>query len=65
MRSGELLLLQGTDIDDAEKTLTRPPSDDAPLAALAFKVASDKYVGTLTFCRIYRWGAAHAAMCSC
>ncbi len=32
---------------------TRPPSDDAPFSALAFKVMTDPYVGTLTFARIY------------
>ncbi len=30
-----------------------PPSDDAPLAALAFKIMTDPYVGRLTFVRIY------------
>lgn len=29
------------------------PSDDAPLAALAFKIMTDPYVGRLTFVRIY------------
>lgn len=29
------------------------PADDAPLAALAFKIMSDPYVGRLTFIRIY------------
>jgi len=32
---------------------TRPPSDDAPFAALAFKIMNDPFVGTLTFARIY------------
>ena len=32
---------------------TRPPSDDAPFSALAFKIASDPYVGSLTFFRVY------------
>jgi elongation factor G len=32
---------------------TRPPSDEAPFSALAFKVMTDPYVGTLTFARIY------------
>jgi elongation factor G len=32
---------------------TRPPQDDAPFAALAFKVMTDPYVGTLTFARVY------------
>jgi len=31
----------------------RPADDDAPFAALAFKIATDKYVGTLTFFRVY------------
>jgi len=31
----------------------RLPADDQPLAALAFKVASDPFVGTLTFFRVY------------
>ncbi|MBU6141665.1 elongation factor G [Patescibacteria group bacterium] len=33
--------------------LAREPKDDAPLAALAFKVASDPFVGSLTFFRVY------------
>jgi elongation factor G len=32
---------------------TRPPSDDAPFSALAFKIMNDPFVGTLTFARIY------------
>ncbi|MEA3063199.1 MAG: elongation factor [Sphingomonadales bacterium] len=32
---------------------TRPASDDAPFAALAFKIMNDPFVGTLTFARIY------------
>jgi elongation factor G len=31
----------------------REPSDDQPFSALAFKVMTDPYVGTLTFARIY------------
>lgn len=31
----------------------RPPSNDAPFAALAFKIATDPFVGTLTFFRVY------------
>jgi elongation factor G len=33
--------------------LVRKPSDDEPLAALAFKIASDRHVGQLTYVRIY------------
>src|SRR6187402_633873 len=32
---------------------TRPPRDDAPMSALAFKIMNDPFVGTLTFARIY------------
>src|SRR5690606_20197792 len=32
---------------------TRPPDDDAPFAALAFKIATDPFVGNLTFIRVY------------
>src|SRR5215204_1040807 len=31
----------------------RPPTDDAPFAALAFKIATDPFVGKLTFFRVY------------
>jgi len=36
-----------------EKTITREASDDVPFSALAFKVASDPYVGSLTYFRVY------------
>lgn len=39
-------------LDDTE-VMSRPPSDEAPLSALAFKIATDPFVGSLTFCRIY------------
>ncbi|MCU7929298.1 MAG: elongation factor G [Candidatus Thiodiazotropha sp. (ex Codakia rugifera)] len=41
-------------LDDADGTEEERPSDDgAPFAALAFKVATDPFVGTLTFFRAY------------
>lgn len=41
-------------LDDAAETLSdRPPKDDAPFAALAFKVATDSFVGTLVYFRVY------------
>jgi elongation factor G len=39
--------------DAAESEAERPSSDDAPFAALAFKIATDPFVGTLTFFRVY------------
>ena len=38
---------------DSEEETTRPAADDAPFSALAFKIMTDPFVGTLTFCRIY------------
>ena len=38
---------------DSEEEDTRPSSDDAPFSALAFKVMTDPFVGTLTFFRVY------------
>ena len=36
-----------------EEEIARKSSDEAPLAMLAFKIANDPFVGSLTFCRIY------------
>ncbi|GMQ86684.1 MAG: elongation factor G [Acidimicrobiia bacterium] len=36
-----------------EEPLERPPSDDAPFSALAFKIMTDPYVGKLTYLRVY------------
>lgn len=38
---------------DDESEGERPSSDDAPFAALAFKIATDPFVGNLTFFRVY------------
>ncbi len=45
--------VSGADPDDSEKLMERKSSDDEPLAALAFKIATDPYVGRLCFMRIY------------
>lgn len=40
--------------DDAENTQSeRHPTDSDPFSALAFKIATDPYVGTLTYFRVY------------
>jgi elongation factor G len=44
--------VQGVHMDTLEPD-SRPPADDAPFSALAFKVMNDPFVGTLTFARIY------------
>ena len=36
-----------------EDPMKRPPSDDAPFSALAFKIMTDPYVGKLTYLRVY------------
>jgi len=38
---------------DTEETVERNPDDNEPFSALAFKIMSDKYVGRLTFLRVY------------
>jgi elongation factor G len=40
-------------IDESESEASRPSDDNAPFAALAFKIATDPYVGSLTFIRVY------------
>ncbi|MGJ0238687.1 elongation factor G [Novosphingobium fluoreni] len=44
--------VQGVKMDSDEKD-SRPPEDNAPFSALAFKVMNDPFVGSLTFIRIY------------
>jgi len=44
----------GIDPNGAEgATADRPPKDDQPLSALAFKIMTDPFVGQLTFIRVY------------
>ena len=40
-------------LDDGKSEALRPSSDDEPFAALAFKIATDPFVGSLTFFRVY------------
>ncbi|PNS07575.1 elongation factor G [Solilutibacter silvestris] len=40
-------------IDEDEKEDTRPATDSAPFSALAFKIMTDPFVGSLTFFRVY------------
>ncbi|GIU20475.1 MULTISPECIES: elongation factor G [unclassified Shewanella] len=40
-------------IDENEEETERQADDNAPFAALAFKIATDPFVGTLTFIRVY------------
>jgi len=41
-------------LDDKDETsATREADDEAPFSSLAFKIATDPFVGTLTFFRVY------------
>jgi len=44
---------EGFDLKDETKKIIREVKDDTPFAALVFKVATDPYVGQLTYFRIY------------
>ena len=45
--------LTGTDPDDLEKEIVVKADDAEPMAALAFKIATDPFVGKLCFIRVY------------
>jgi elongation factor G len=48
----EVKAIEGV-LEDGETVATRKASDDEPFSALAFKIATDPFVGTLTFFRVY------------
>ncbi len=48
----EVKAIEGT-LEDGETVVSRPSNDDEPFSALAFKIATDPFVGTLTFFRVY------------
>ena len=43
----------GTDVDDEEKKIDIKVTDDVPMSGLAFKIATDPFVGKLVFFRVY------------
>ncbi len=49
----EVKPIEGTILDKEETVERRVADDDEPFAALAFKIATDPFVGTLTFFRVY------------
>ena len=49
----EVKAIEGTLLDREETVEQRIAGDEQPFAALAFKIATDPYVGTLTFFRVY------------
>ena len=48
----EVKAIEGT-LDDGETVESREADDSAPFSALAFKIATDPFVGALTFVRVY------------
>ena len=48
----EVKAIEGTELD-GDTVITRESDDGEPFSALAFKIATDPYVGTLTFFRVY------------
>lgn len=45
--------IEGHSVKDPDEVIKRKPSEDEPLSALAFKIASDPHLGKLTFIRVY------------
>jgi elongation factor G len=45
--------IDGVDVDDTSKPMIRRASDDEAFSALAFKIMTDPFVGSLTFARVY------------
>jgi elongation factor G len=45
--------MEGLVLEDTDVKVVRPADDNAPFAALAFKVMTDPFVGRLTFFRVY------------
>jgi elongation factor G len=44
---------ESEDFEEGDVKLVRHPRDDEPFSALAFKIATDPFVGTLTYIRVY------------
>ena len=53
--------VEGHDVRDAEKVVSRKPSSGEPFSALAFKVAVHPFFGRLTYVRVYSGGVDSGA----
>ena len=49
--------MMGLDPTDKKTEIPRPATDEAPFSALAFKIMTDPFVGTLVFMRVYSGSA--------
>jgi len=45
--------IKGVSMHDENEVVVRPPEDEGPFAALAFKIMADPFVGKLCFFRVY------------
>jgi elongation factor G len=45
--------MKGHDVDDDDKIIERLPNNTDPVSAIAFKILTDPFVGTLTYVRVY------------
>jgi elongation factor G len=45
--------IEGHEVADEERKVTREADEDAPFSALAFKIMSDQHLGKLTYIRVY------------
>ena len=55
--------VEGHAVDDPDQIITREPSPEAPMCALAFKIATDPYVGRLVFFRVYSGNVDAGSYC--
>ena len=46
-------VIEGHAVGNPDEIITREPTPEAPMCALAFKIATDPYVGRLCFFRVY------------
>lgn len=46
-------VIEGHSVDSSDEVITREPTSEAPMCALAFKIATDPYVGRLCYFRVY------------
>ena len=55
--------VEGHAVDDPDEVVTREPVPEAPMCALAFKIATDPYVGRLVFFRVYSGSIEAGSYC--
>ena len=56
-------VVEGHAVGDPDEIITREPVPEAPMCALAFKIATDPYVGRLVFFRVYSGSIESGTYC--